>query len=90
MGQRLTSDSFRLDILMKTIFASFRFLNPFVIALLAPLTVATAAETKKTEVIHDLKIGDGAPDFSLPGIDGKTHTLREYAKAVKRQIGILT
>lgn len=27
------------------------------------------------EEIHDLKIGDSAPDFSIPGIDGKTHTL---------------
>lgn len=30
---------------------------------------------------HDLKIGDAAPDFSLPGVDGKTHTLAEYANA---------
>lgn len=27
--------------------------------------------------IHDLKIGDAAPDFSLPGIDGKTHHLSD-------------
>ncbi len=26
-----------------------------------------------------LAIGDRAPDFALPGIDGKTHTLAEYA-----------
>jgi peroxiredoxin len=26
-----------------------------------------------------LRIGDRAPDFSLPGVDGKTHTLQEYA-----------
>jgi len=26
-----------------------------------------------------LAIGSPAPDFSLPGVDGKTHTLREYA-----------
>ena len=30
------------------------------------------------EGIHDLKIGDPAPDFALPGIDGKTHRLAEY------------
>lgn len=30
------------------------------------------------EGVADLKIGDAAPDFSLPGIDGKTHTLAEY------------
>ena len=28
-----------------------------------------------------LAIGSKAPDFSLPGIDGKTHTLAEYADA---------
>lgn len=26
----------------------------------------------------DLKVGDQAPAFSLPGSDGKTHTLSEY------------
>ena len=31
----------------------------------------------------DLKVGDAAPAFSLPGSDGKTHTLSEYkGKAV--------
>lgn len=28
-----------------------------------------------------LKIGSHAPDFSLPGVDGKTHTLQEYASS---------
>src|ERR1700744_2985462 len=28
-----------------------------------------------------LAIGAKAPDFSLPGIDGKTHTLAEYSSA---------
>ena len=28
-----------------------------------------------------LALGSAAPDFSLPGIDGKTHTLAEYAKS---------
>ena len=30
------------------------------------------------EGIHDLKIGDPAPDFALPGIDGKTHRLADF------------
>src|SRR5205823_2902701 len=25
-----------------------------------------------------LKIGDAAPDFSLPGVDGKTHSLADF------------
>ena len=28
---------------------------------------------------HSLPIGSAAPDFSLPGIDGKTHSLGDYA-----------
>ena len=32
-------------------------------------------------VRHDLAIGDAAPDFALPGIDGKSHALAEYGPA---------
>ena len=28
---------------------------------------------------QDLKVGDMAPAFSLPGTDGKTHSLSDYA-----------
>src|ERR1700691_5031227 len=49
----------------------------------------TATETKAVpakkadppalpEGARELKTADPAPDFSLPGIDGKTHTLAEY------------
>jgi len=47
----------------------------------APTAAAPAAKPASTNEIHDLKIGDSAPDFSLPGIDGKTHTLADYKDA---------
>ncbi len=31
--------------------------------------------------LNELHIGDAAPDFSLPGIDGKTHALADYKDA---------
>ena len=49
-------------------------------ALLLNLLVAIsclAAETK----YPTLAIGSAAPDFSLPGIDGRTYTLRDFSKA---------
>ena len=42
---------------------------------------ATAPNAVTSHEPHDLKIGDAAPAFSLPGIDGKTHTLGDYANA---------
>src|SRR5438445_9228065 len=60
------------------------------VALLGMLTTLPAAEPKKAEVIHDLKIGDSAPDFRLPGIDGKTHTLAEYKKAKLLMIAFIS
>jgi peroxiredoxin Q/BCP len=40
------------------------------------LGVLAAAAWQQAPV--ELKVGDQAPDFSLPGTDGKTHTLSQY------------
>ena len=55
-------------------------LSCLLLAILPPVVAADAPPAKDASAteIHDLKIGDAAPDFSLPGIDGKTHTLAEY------------
>lgn len=48
-----------------------------VLALAAPLAVWAADD----EAHPTLAVGSHAPDFSLPGIDGKAHRLAEYADA---------
>jgi len=45
---------------------------------LGVLLVCTAACGRSDRT---LSIGSGAPEFSLPGIDGKTHSLAEYASS---------
>ena len=48
----------------------------FVCALGMALAVGLAAQAGQPAV--ELKVGDQAPDFSLPGTDGKTHNLSDY------------
>jgi peroxiredoxin Q/BCP len=45
----------------------------------AVLTLAAVAAGAMQTSAVDLKVGDKAPDFSLPGSDGKTHKLSDYA-----------
>lgn len=44
----------------------------------APKPAAKPAGHAQPAALHDLAIGEAAPDFALPGIDGQTHTLSEY------------
>lgn len=37
-----------------------------------------AAATGRAQNTVELKVGDDAPNFTLKGSDGKTHTLAEY------------
>lgn len=59
------------------------------LAFLAIVT-ATFAAPAAEEGVADLKIGDPAPDFSLLGIDDKTHTLANYKDAKLLIVGFLS
>ena len=48
----------------------------FYLGLCALLCGTPAARAE--DGLHDLQLGEAAPDFALPGIDGKTHRLAEY------------
>lgn len=51
-----------------------------IVALLAVAagSIGTLAQAPAPAAAPALKVGDVAPDFSLPGTDGKTHKLSEY------------
>lgn len=66
---------------------TFRLTSTLVFAGIVGLASATATSGVRTAPAAEapaqteLKLGDRAPDFSLPGIDGLQHTLATYAEA---------
>jgi thioredoxin-dependent peroxiredoxin len=47
------------------------------VRLISAALLATAAIATPAFAQADLKVGDQAPDFTVPGTDGKTHTLSQ-------------
>ena len=48
------------------------------VALVMAFGLALAAGVTAQQAVVELKVGDTAPAFSLPGSDGKTHSLADY------------
>ena len=48
---------------------------------LAAASTASAAAADDANKVTPLEIGSSAPDFDLPGVDGKKHSLADYADA---------
>ncbi|MDZ4696793.1 MAG: redoxin family protein [Deltaproteobacteria bacterium] len=53
----------------------------FALYLFGFLALSTAARADDGHAFPTLPVGSTAPDFSLPGVDGKNHTLKEFASA---------
>src|SRR5512146_1390325 len=61
-----------------------RLLSASIACALATGITALAAEPRPTTHPAEprgLQIGDAAPDFDLPGVDGKRHRLKDFADA---------
>jgi len=62
--------------------------------LLTSRLALTAAEVvpplPDKSALHTLAIGDPAPDFTLPGIDGRTHRLADYQEAKLLMIAFIS
>jgi peroxiredoxin len=66
------------------------FLSPLILALIFGSAHETPAHAVAPEDLKTLAIGDAAPDFSLPGIDGRTHTIADYKDAKVLMIAFIS
>ena len=53
-------------------------LTALLVALMPMLSARAGGGISQT-----LKIGATAPDFSLPGVDGKTYTLKDFSSSLR-------
>jgi len=53
----------------------------FRLALLSLIMVAPLAGQAAPPAVKTLEIGASAPDFSLPGVDGKTYSLQDFSRS---------
>ena len=59
----------------------FRLISIPVLLLALTLSMNSGKAAPSAQNVTTLEIGASAPDFNLPGVDGKNHSLSEYAKA---------